>query len=560
MQEFVYYNEKGLSFPLHEQIHISTDFHSIDNCEFLVSNSPLAKAHVTSPIIDFYIQNSKDEINDKIKNISKLYEIAATKYDYSQDISFTQEVGKELLLITNQEAQKEAFLSKIDKNKFSIYSINEEMLKSINGHIGKLAVTVDDEGKKVLLNVSQIAWFSMKDEGKKQSGCFDPIELGLEECLKVLENNIKSYEYKKITSYDKTICQYHERREEVCSKCEEVCPTNAILKDDGKKLLTFSQIDCHGCGGCISVCPSGALEYAPLNRESFFELSKFYENTHPLIIPQKMDTTNLNIELKKEVLPFGVDGEKFLDESHFLTLGQISGSQILFYTDFLSKGANDAIRITNEIYQKKYGKQLVIVCKDEKELKKGLKELSFIENSKFNFEQASLKKREIVSQRLNFIVGNEDLGEVKTGEHIHYGQVKVNESNCTLCLACVGACNVGALQADGKDNSLRLNPSVCTACGYCELSCAESDCLSIEQDVIKLTPTWFKESILARDELFKCVECGVEFATAKSVEKIANMMKPMFKGDEAKIKSLYCCADCKPKVMMQSMYDTKRGA
>ena len=30
---------------------------------------------------------------------------------------------------------------------------------------------------------------------------------------------------------------------------------------------------------------------------------------------------------------------------------------------------------------------------------------------------------------------------------------------------------------------------------------------------------------MAKDKLFKCIECGVEFATVKSIEKIANIMK-----------------------------------
>ena len=68
---------------------------------------------------------------------------------------------------------------------------------------------------------------------------------------------------------------------------------------------------------------------------------------------------------------------------------------------------------------------------------------------------------------------------------------------------------------------------------------------------------WFKENILAKDDLFACVECGKEFATVKSVEKIASMMAPLFSSDPVKERSLYCCADCKPKIMMQNYYDQK---
>jgi len=78
------------------------------------------------------------------------------------------------------------------------------------------------------------------------------------------------------------------------------------------------------------------------------------------------------------------------------------------------------------------------------------------------------------------------------------------------------------------DFTLRVNPSLCTACGYCEVSCPEKDCLTIQRDEIQLQPMWFKENILAKDKLFACVECGKEFATTKAIEKIATLMAPIF--------------------------------
>ena len=557
MQEFIYYNQKGLDFPISEEILVTSDINDTKDKNFLISNTKEVDSELNADEIDFYIKNSKDSVSAKIENVLKLYEIAATKYDFAQDISYDEEVSKQLLLIANTKEEYESFTNAINPDDFELFSINEDIIKQISGHIGNLSVIVDDEGKDVTLNVSQIVWFDAKQIGLNQSGTFDPNLTSVEDVVKTLKENINSYSYKKFTTYDHTICQYHERREEICSKCEEVCPTVAITKDDETKTLGFSQIDCHGCGGCVSVCPSGAIDYAPSNKESLFEMSKFYEETHPLVIPEKMNMSSLEVSLKENVLPFAVEGEKFLHEASFLTLLQISGSQVIFYSDFISKGSGDAIRIVNDIYQAKYGKNAILVAMNQDELKVALDEVSFIEGSEFNFNQDTLKKREIFSHRLQKIVGDEDLGEVKTGEHVHYGLVKVNEDKCTLCLVCVGACNVDALQADASDNTLRLNPSLCTACGYCEVSCPEADCLTIEKDVIKLEPTWFKESILAKDDLFACVECGVEFATTKAVTKIANMMGPLFAHDPVKERSLYCCADCKPKIMMQNHFDQR---
>lgn len=560
MQEFIYYNPKELDFPVSEEIFVTTNIEDTKEKTFLISNSDEVNCELVAQEIDFYIKNSQDNLSKKISNVRKLYEVAVTKYDFAQDMSYSQEITKDVLLITNNKEDYDNFISKVNPDDFELFSINEEILKDIKGHIGNLQVTViDDEDDEIVLNVSQIVWFDAKQMGLNQSGTFDPNLSTVEEIIKTLKQNINSYSYKKFTTYNQNICQYHGRREEICSKCEEVCPTVAITKDDKTKTLAFSQIDCHGCGGCVSVCPSGAIDYAPSNKEALFEMSKFYKDTHPLVIPQKMSMQTLEVSLKENILPFAIEGEKFLHESTFLTLLQMSGSQVIFYSDFLSKGTKDSIRILNDIYQKRYSKDAIIVAMNKEELEEAIKEVSFIENSYFNFNQEGLNKREIFSHRLQKIVGNDNLGVVQTGEHVHYGKVEVNEANCTLCLVCVGACNVGALIADAKDNTLRLNPSICTSCGYCEVSCPEKDCLTIKRDIIELEPNWFKDNVLAQDKLFACVECGKEFATTKSIEKIASIMGPIFASDPVKHRSLYCCADCKPKIMMQNYFNQSRG-
>lgn len=556
MHEFVYYSEQPLEFPLPQSIHVTNDVADITNDDYIISNSKSISAQVIADEIDFYIKNSADSLANKIKNVEKLYEINAIRFDMAQDMTYTQDIDNNVLLVSTQDEKKE-FLKHTIPDEFSLFHVDATIVKSISGHIGNLSVIVDDEGEDVELKVSQIVWFNQDEMATKQSGSFDPSESSIDDVIAQLRTNISNYEYKKFTVYDKTICQYHERREEICSKCEEVCPTVAIVKDDENKHLEFSQIDCHGCGGCISVCPSGAIDYAPSNKQTIYEMATQLKGHIPLVVPAKMNIKELSVSIKENVLPFSIEGEKFLHEGTFLTLLQESGSQVIFYSDFLSKGSKEAITVLNEIYQRRYGKDAILVAMNEEELKQALEEVNLIENSYFTFNEGDSKKREIFAIRLSHIVGNDDLGVVNTGPHVHYAHVKVNEDKCTLCLSCVGACNVAALTAHTDDNTLRLNPSLCTACGYCELSCPEKDCLTIERDVIKLSPTWFKDEVLAQDELFACVECGKEFATKKAVEKIANIMAPIFSTDPIKEKTLYCCEDCKSKVMMASYLQNK---
>lgn len=556
MQEFIYYSPEKMEFPLDEKILVVNNLDEVEGKTFLVSNTKEIDSEVVAEEVDLYIKNSKDSFSDKIKNVLKLYEIAANKFDASQDIVYEREVGNRLLVV-GEEEELDLFIEDLKEDEFEIYNLVASKIKEIKGNIGDLTIIASKEDKDVEIYVDQIVWFNAREFAFKQTGSFDPYKTSIEEVLHTIRKNVEHYEYGKSLIYDPTICQYHERRGEVCGKCADVCPTTAVVKIDEQKHLEFSQIDCHGCGGCVSICPSGALDYAALSRQTIYELGRDYlENTIPMIIPAKMNK-NIKVSLKPYVLPFTIKGEKFLHESTFLTLLQESGSQVIFYTDFLSKGSKDAIRMINEVFIKKYNKKAIYVAANEEELEEVMKVVQLLPEIKYTFNQNNDdRKREVFSLRLAHIVGKDDFGEIKTGENVHYAKVNIDKDKCTLCLACAGACNLDALKPNSNDNTLRLRASICTGCGYCETSCPEG-CISITQDIIELKPSWFEEEVLAQDELFKCVMCGKEFATKKSIEKIAKQMIPVFKGDPIRIKTLYCCEDCKPKLMFENeaLYD-----
>ena len=131
MQDFIYYNASGLDFPISEQILVTNNIEELKDKSFLISNSKEINCELSAQEIDFYIKNTQDSLSDKIKNVLKLYEIAATKYDFAQDISYSSEVSKELLLITSKSEDYELFISKIKSDDFELFSINEEIIKSI---------------------------------------------------------------------------------------------------------------------------------------------------------------------------------------------------------------------------------------------------------------------------------------------------------------------------------------------------------------------------------------------------------------------------------------------
>ena len=263
-KEYVFYSPQGLEFPLPDEIEVLTQ--PCDDTEYLISNSLEAKAVIYAPEINYYLTHSLDSLADKITNVSKLYAIRSVGFDYAQDIDYEQAVGKKLLIVTDN-LSLETLKKELAEEGFLAMLLSPSLILDINGHVGDLHVTLKKEDELVDVEVDQIIW-----DGKaptfatKQSGVYDVSTLGFEGALKKVRANEGAYHYKNFINYDPSICQYHERRFEICGKCADICPTVAILKEDETKHLVFSHIDCHGCGGCISVCPSGALDYTQMPR------------------------------------------------------------------------------------------------------------------------------------------------------------------------------------------------------------------------------------------------------------------------------------------------------
>ena len=549
MREYLFYSKESLDFPVDESIDVVTDLADTTGRRYLVANKPDAHAEVHAPEIDYYLSHTEDPISDRIRRVKSLYDIRSTIFDGAQHFDYIQPVGKRIVIIARED--RRALAQDLQADGFTAIWIDTDLVTDLHGHIGSLALSLRSIEGKEALETDQLLWYDAPDFALRYSGVYDPEALGESTALETVRAHRGQYHYKNFLAYDNTICQYHERLTDVCGKCEEVCPTTAILKIDDERHLQFDPVNCHGCGGCVSVCPSGALDYTQMPMDTFEEVSGFFDDTVALLLPEQLDLATLDVPLAPGVLPLAIPGQKFLSEVHLLTLLQKSGHPVIFYSDVLSKGTGDAITILNEIFERKYHTKAIHYCQTPDELLSAMERIAPIPEARFGMETYGMKKREVFTHRLAHLVGEEDLGIVTTGEHIHYGTVTVNEAACTLCLACVGACNAGALTAHPEDNTLRLNASMCTDCGYCEYVCPEANCLTVHHDELHLQPDYFKQIVLAQDELFACVECGREFATVKAIEKIAAMMAPRFGNDEARIRSLYCCPDCKPKVMLK---------
>ena len=559
MKDFGFYSAGFSDVVLSDGIEICGDEEGAKNEEFIVANSPKLKAQIYAPQINFYIANTKDEPLVIAQNVDILYEAVAAAFDGALYSDHQKPVGKNVILACDEP--REELVALLKQHGFKVIALSRAEIKFVYGEIGDLSVSISGEDGEFEVQSDFFLVRGGQAYQLRQSGCYEISGLKNDEILEILQSKSPVYRYRNSTIFDPAICQYQGRRNDLCAKCVEVCPTVAILKNYEKRELVFSHIDCIGCGECVSVCPSGALKFAPLPQSVFYEISKLYKGKIPLLIAEGEISSALKIELPCGVLPFGIFGSKQIDEVNLLSAMQESGSSVIVYGADAGEGTCEAAGLINGISRAIYGKDAVFLARNLSELSEALKLAQSSQPWEFSLNEFNLSKKEIFSKRVSAMVGEGSFGTVKSGERLRFGEVSINESSCTLCLSCVGACNTGALYADNSDNSIKLNASLCTTCNYCVLSCAEKDTMALNISGVRLAPEFFTYRMLAKDELFKCIECGKEFATTKAVMKIADMMGAHFSSEPEKMKTLFCCGDCKAKIMIKKQIeDARKGA
>lgn len=547
MKEFAFYSAKTLATPLSDEIEILSQRKSSQH--FLVANKAEISADIIAPEVDFYLNSSQASALQKSSDVLKLYEMRAMAFDLALDMDYEKFVGKKVALVSN--SQDSELESEIKKAGFDLQVFSHFEVKFVYGCAGELSLVINQGAGEMEVQADLLLALNAQNFMLRQSGCFEISGLSRAEILNILHAHSPKYAYKNYISYDESICQYAGRREEICGRCADICPSVAILKDDEVKKLVFSHIDCVACGLCVGVCPSGSLDSAKLTKQAFGDIAQLFEDRVAFVVDESFDFS-ANLSLKPEVLPFVLPSLGLLSQSHLLSLAQNSGSQVVIYSPKPAQVLLEAIKLVNDIYMLKFASPAILLASTKEELQSRLEMASTIANSKLKMNEYAKTKREIFAQRVGALVGQDSLGSVKSGELIRYAKVEVDADGCTLCLSCAGACNVGALIADSKTNSLKFNASICTACGYCQPSCAEPGVLKFTPGELVLEPASFEFVELARDELFGCIECGKEFATKKAIERVAAMLAPKFAGDEKKLRSLYCCADCKARIMLEA--------
>ncbi|KZW97924.1 ferredoxin [Aeromonas veronii] len=357
---------------------------------------------------------------------------------------------------------------------------------------------------------------------------------------------------------DPEACAFTARGVPGCSRCLDVCPTDALKPINGR-----IQIDphlCQGFGSCASACPTGAIAYhqpdANTSGDYLFRLLKHYREAGGevprLLIAGENEREWVEAEITRlpaNWLPVWVEESASLGiESWFAALAYGASAVRIALGD-------DAPASVRALVERELASAAVLLAgaglsadrialfgTDAGEPVSGQPAVALLE------KPLKGDKRENLFAAFDALwQANEGSREPLAVPHgAPYGSVELKESDCTLCMGCVAVCPSRALHAVGHTPGLNFIEQDCIQCGMCEKACPEQ--------AIVLTPRLqpvpeARRAVqsLKAEEAACCIRCSKPFAPASMIRRIQQKLAGHSHFQNEAAQRLLMCEDCRVK-------------
>ncbi|EKB16401.1 hypothetical protein HMPREF1167_00836 [Aeromonas veronii AER39] len=358
---------------------------------------------------------------------------------------------------------------------------------------------------------------------------------------------------------DPEACAFTARGVPGCSRCLDVCPTDALKPINGR-----IQIDphlCQGFGSCASACPTGAIAYhqpdANTSGDYLFRLLKHYwdaggeapqlliagENerewveTELIRLPANWlpvwveESASLGIENWFAALAYGASAVRIaLGDDAPASVRALVERELASAAVLLAGAGLAADRIT-----------LFNVDAEDKPIS-GLPAVALLE------KPLKGDKRENLFAAFDALwQANEGSREPLAVPHgAPYGSVELKESDCTLCMGCVAVCPSRALHAVGHTPGLNFIEQDCIQCGMCEKACPEQAIVLVPR--LQPVPEARRAvQSLKAEEAACCIRCSKPFAPASMIRRIQQKLAGHSHFQNEAAQRLLMCEDCRVK-------------
>lgn len=357
---------------------------------------------------------------------------------------------------------------------------------------------------------------------------------------------------------DPEACAFTARGVPGCSRCLNVCPTDALKPINGR-----IQIDphlCQGFGSCATACPTGAIAYhqpdANTSGDYLLRLLKHYREAGgeapQLLIAGENEREWVEAELTRlpaNWLPVWVEESASLGiESWFAALAYGASAVRIALGE-------DAPASVRELVERELASAAVLLAGAGLAADRiALFDADAGEPVSGQPAVALLEKPLKGDKRENLFAAFDALWQANEGSReplavphgAPYGSVELKEADCTLCMGCVAVCPSRALHAVGHAPGLNFIEQDCIQCGMCEKACPEQ--------AIVLTPRLqpvpeARRAVqsLKAEEAACCIRCAKPFAPASLIRRIQQKLAGHSHFQNEAAQRLLMCEDCRVK-------------
>ncbi len=378
---------------------------------------------------------------------------------------------------------------------------------------------------------------------------------------------VGDFEKPKYFEYKASICAHSRSQKAGCNRCIDVCSTAAIAADgDGIKVEPHL---CMGCGGCTTVCPSGALSYAYPAVPEIARRLKALLSTYTaaggrdaciLLHAEDGNAALARLARRGRGLPARVIP---LEVHHVASVGLDAWLSALAY------GATDVVVLTTGSEAPEYRAALDAQMTIADTIAQGLgyqgphfrvvdgAHVAALEHALWNTPPAlgvrvaatfagTRDKRTTAAFAIEHLAQHAPVPQSRIAlpAGAPFGTIDVNRDTCTMCLACVGSCPAGALLDNPETPQLRFIESKCVQCGLCRETCPESAITLTPR--LDMTAAARTTRVLNEAAVFKCIACGKPMGTEKMVgAMLAKLAGHSMFAAAGALDRLKMCADCR---------------
>ena len=398
--------------------------------------------------------------------------------------------------------------------------------------------------------------------------------------LFTLSDLVGEFEKPRYVSYDPTICVHARSRKVGCSNCLDACPVGAIVPIEDN--VAIDAAICGGCGSCAAHCPTGAVSYVFPQRKDVYARARLLIETYrkaggqrPVLLLHDEKHGREMIDaiarfgrgLPANVLPMSLNSVHLAGHDQLAALLALGLERIVLLVP--PKTAHELAPLEAEVtlmatvlrglgYQ---GERVDIVVERDPDALEGLLHgLPSLAPIPPHAASGIGSKRDMARTALAALHGSASAPQPRLPltKGAPYGQISIDTSGCTLCLACVGACPTGALADNAERPEVRFTEAACVQCGICAATCPEK--------VISLEPRYdfttdaMTPRVLHHEPPFHCIRCGTPFGAKSSVERVVQRLAghSMFQTAD-KLALIQMCETCRIVAMSEATDNPMRG-